>query len=195
VIATMTTTTTTAVIQQRPFHLSYYEEDLVYFIREQSLLDTEEVSRSCTTPPSDFFLAKEVVLATDEPAKEVVFATDEPAKEVVFATDEPAKEVVLATDEPGRVYVRVFYRPSSMTYSVSMTYTPWPAFSEDPFRTHDGYPTLREALAQVHRTYRYYRHDTRRPVPFYENYVDHRLTADAMNRLEEEATRGLGLLP
>jgi hypothetical protein len=167
------TTTTTAVIQQRPFHLSYYEEDLVYFIREQSLLDTEEVSRSCTTPPSDFFLAKEVV----------------------FATDEPAKEVVFATDEPGRVYVRVFYRPSSMTYSVTMTYTPWPAFSEDPFRTHDGYPTLREALAQVHRTYRYYRHDTRRPVPFYENYVDHRLTADAMNRLEEEATRGLGLLP
>lgn len=55
----MENTSTHRIIQQRPFHLSYYEKDLEYNIYEVSLIRDCHVIQKVGSPPptSDYFLA------------------------------------------------------------------------------------------------------------------------------------------
>ena len=141
------------IIQQRPFHLSYYENDLHYIIKEVSLIcDTTKIRKE----------------------------GDSPTEEGYF----------LAIDGPDRAYIRVFYYKPTNEFRVEMTFTPWPAFAEDPFRSGSsilvGEPSLHSALEGVHRMYFYYRHESRRPVPYYDYYVDVTLTPEAIQRIKNE---------
>ena len=92
----------------------------------------------------------------------------------------------LADEGLGRAYIRVFYYRPTGAYYTTMTYSPWPAFSTDPIREEKEWGSLREALSAEHRIYRYYRHESRCPMPFLDNYVKYRLTAEAVTRVEEE---------
>jgi hypothetical protein len=140
-------TVTRAIIQQRPFHLSYYEDDLSYRIKEVSLVRDCQVVRKEGDTPKD-------------------------------------NEYFLAIDGPDRAYVRMFYCKSTKEYAVAMTFTPWPAFAEDPFHSGSsvlvGESSLQRALEGIHRMYFYYRHESRRPVPYDGYYMDVVLTPEAI---------------
>lgn len=146
-------TVTQMIIQQRPFHLSCYEDDLSYRIKEVSLVRDCRVVRKVGDTPKD-------------------------------------NEYFLAIDGPDRAYVRIFYCKSTKEYAVAMTFTPWPAFAEDPFRSGAsilvGESSLRDALEKVHRMYFYYRHEPRRPVPYVDYYMEVTLTPEAINGIQKE---------
>ena len=83
-------------------------------------------------------------------------------------------------------YVRAFYDPSEKKYSVSMTYSAWPAYAVDPVRFGTGwFVSLKEALQSVFRMYRWYRHGSVRPLPFFDSYDEYRLAEQTVNLLAD----------
>lgn len=144
---------TSTIVQQRPFHLSYYEDDLCYVVREISLgRDYKEIRRE------------------GEPPEE--------------------EDYVFVMDEPNRMYIRIFYYKPTQEFRVAITVTSWPAFAEDPFRSGSsvlvGESSLRNALEGIHRVYFYYRHESARPVPYYDHYMLVTLTPQAIRHLQNE---------
>jgi hypothetical protein len=90
------------------------------------------------------------------------------------------------SDGHDKVYLRVFYYRPDKKYYASLTYAPWPAFADDPLIAMEGHDTVRGALDQVFRVYSYYRHESRKPVPFLQDYTDYRMTGDAIRLVEQK---------
>ena len=145
------------VFQARPFHLSHYDDELCYFV--------EELSRE-----SDCLL----------------IGGSENGSENGSGNDKPSNDFFSVADGHDKVYLRVFYYRPDQKYYASLTYAPWPAFADDPLIAMKGHDTVRGALDQVFRVYSYYRHETRKPVPFLQDYTDYRMTGEAIRLVEQK---------
>ena len=96
-----------------------------------------------------------------------------------------ANDFFSVADGHDKVYLRVFYYRPDKKYYASLTYAPWPAFADDPLIAMKGHDTVHGALDQVFRVYSYYRHESRKPVPFLQDYTDYRMTGEAIQRVEQ----------
>ena len=100
--------------------------------------------------------------------------------------DKPSNDFFSVADGHDKVYLRVFYYRPDQKYYASLTYAPWPAFADDPLIAMKGHDTVRGALDQVFRVYSYYRHETRKPVPFLQDYTEYRMTGEAIRLVEQK---------
>lgn len=149
----------------QPFHLAHYE--FMYAVAEVCLTETE----------------------TGETGEEAVKSLVEWIGESGGDPDEDGFDYVAGQgkQKPKMGYVRAFYDPSEKKYSVSMTYLAWPAYAVDPVRFGTGwFVSLKEALQSVHRMYRWYRHGSVRPLPFFESYDEYRLSEQTVSLLADE---------
>lgn len=154
------------VIQSRPFHLSHYEDDLCYFVEELSRESDCLTTNNSTQAPSEdgFFLVSDGDFRDSQDSQENKDSHNSP------------------------IYLRVLYYRPEQTWYASLTYAPWPAFADDPLLSMEGFSRWRDALEQTFRVYSYYRHETRKPIPFLYHYTDYRLTEEAIQRLEKKVT-------
>ena len=88
---------------------------------------------------------------------------------------------------PGKdVYLRIWFDPNQKQYSVSMTYSPWPAFAVDPVRFGEWHSNLQDALRRRHRIYPWYRHESVRPIPYFSSYHEYQLSDPIIDILVKE---------
>ena len=100
-------------------------------------------------------------------------------------------------EERGKGFVRILRDPMRNEYIVYVLYSPWPAYTPDPYRSNAPIgqrgTTLSDALQGVHRLFAYYKQEVRHPLPFLGSWVDYRLTTTMIDVIQQEALlQGIG---